>query len=241
MPETVSIVLRLFLTVMFFAVLVVPTFWEANVKLAGVTSTGTIPVPVKLTACGLLFALSVIVSAALFAPGVAGANVTLILQDEWPPTLDPHVFEDTANSPAFVPVMATLDIGKVALVLFASVAVLGALVLSSPWFPKEKVAVDRVTCKTPVPNKATVCGLFTALSVTISVADRAPDTAGVKLMLIMQDFCNPSVLPHVLADWAKSVEFLPRIAMEDIVTTRPVLLVTVTCLTALVLLMPWLP
>jgi len=41
------------------------------------------------------------------------------------------VLEDTANSPAFVPVMATLDMAKAALVLFVSVTVLGALVLPS--------------------------------------------------------------------------------------------------------------
>ncbi len=82
MPEIVRVVLRLFLTVIFFAVLVVPTVWAAKVKLDGVTDTGGVPVPVKLTDCGLLLALSVIVSAAVFAPGVTGANVTLILQDE---------------------------------------------------------------------------------------------------------------------------------------------------------------
>jgi hypothetical protein len=81
-PDIVSVVLRLFLTVTFFAALVVPTFWGAKVRLDGVTDTGTTPVPVKVTDCGLLFALSEIVSAAVFAPGVTGSKVTLILHDE---------------------------------------------------------------------------------------------------------------------------------------------------------------
>ena len=76
-------------------------------------------------------ALSVIVNDAVFAPGVTGAKVTLILQDECPPTLAPQVLEDTANSPEFVPVVATLDMGKAVLVLFVSVTLLGALLLPS--------------------------------------------------------------------------------------------------------------
>jgi len=81
-PEIVKVVGRLFLTVIFFAGLVVPTARAGNVTLDGVTDTGTIPVPVRFTNCGLLFALSVIVRAAVFAPVVTGAKVTLILHDE---------------------------------------------------------------------------------------------------------------------------------------------------------------
>lgn len=95
MLEIVNVVLRLFLTVTFFGGLVVPTFCAAKVNFDGVTDTGRTPAPVKLTDCGLLFALSVIVNEAVFAPVVRGANVTLILQDVWPPTLEPHVLEDT--------------------------------------------------------------------------------------------------------------------------------------------------
>jgi hypothetical protein len=45
--------------------------------------------------------------------------------------LDPHPSEDTANSLAFVPVVATLDMDKSVLVLFVSVTVLGVLALPS--------------------------------------------------------------------------------------------------------------
>lgn len=82
MLEIVKVVLRLFLTVIVFAGLVVPTVRVWKVKVDGLTDTGAIPVPVKPTDCGVLFALSVIVSAALLDPDVRGANVTPILQDE---------------------------------------------------------------------------------------------------------------------------------------------------------------
>jgi hypothetical protein len=146
--------------------------------------------------------------------------------------------EDTANSLAFVPVRATLDIVKAELVLFVRVTVFGALVVPSAWFPNAKVAADSVTCRTPVPDRATVCGLLTALSVRVRVADLAPKAAGVKAMLIVQDFFNPSVVPQVVADSEKSPEFVPLIAVEDIVTTAPVLLVSVTFWAALVLSIP---
>ena len=238
MPEIVRVVLRLFLTVIFFAVLVVPTVWAVKVKLDGVTDTGAIPVPVKLTDCGLLFALSVTVSDAVFAPGVTGAKVTPILQDEWAPMLAPQALEDTANSPEFVPVVAMLDRGKAALVLFVSVTVLGAVVVPSASFPKASVTGDKEACRTPVPESAIVCGLFAALSRRMRAADLAPKAVGVKAMLIVQELFSASELPQVVADWAKSVGSVPLIAIEDIVTTAPVLLVIVTFLAALVLAIP---
>jgi len=89
-----------------------------------------------------------------------------------------------------------------------------------------------------VPDRATVCGLFTALSAIVNVADLVPDAAGVNVILIVQDAFSFSVVPQVVADSVKSAEFVPLIIMEDIVTTAPVLLVRVTFLAALVLLMP---
>jgi hypothetical protein len=72
----------------------------------------------------------------------------------------------------------------------------------------------------------------------VSVADLTPDAAGVKVTLIVQDSFNKSVVPQVVADSEKSPEFVPLITVEDIVTTAPVLLVSVTFLVALVLSMP---
>jgi len=81
-PDMVNAVGSWFFTVTTLAGLVVPTFCEAKVSLEGVTVTGAIPVPVKLTLWGLLVAESVIMSVALFAPVVTGAKVTPILEDE---------------------------------------------------------------------------------------------------------------------------------------------------------------
>lgn len=124
------------------------------------------------------------------------------------------------------------------LVLFVSVTVLGVLMVPTAWFPKAKVVADRVTWATPVPDRETVCGLFTALSVSVNVAERAPEALGVNVMLIVQDLFRPREPPQVVADWAKSPAFVPLMVMDEIVTTAPVLFVTVTFLAPLVLLIP---
>jgi hypothetical protein len=61
--------------------LVVPRFWPLKARLVGVTlPTGTLPVPVRLTVCGLPPALSVMLIEAVRLPMAAGLNVTVIVQ-----------------------------------------------------------------------------------------------------------------------------------------------------------------
>jgi hypothetical protein len=62
------------------AALATPTGVE-KVRLVGESVTaGAVAVPLKLTVCGLLVALSVMVSVPLTEPAVAEVNVTLIVQ-----------------------------------------------------------------------------------------------------------------------------------------------------------------
>ena len=75
-----SDVVKLLVTVTFFAALVVPTFTVPNDQDEGSTVTGSLPMPVRLMVCGLLMALSVIVTVPDSFPGLVGAKVTVILQ-----------------------------------------------------------------------------------------------------------------------------------------------------------------
>jgi hypothetical protein len=68
----VSVVASLFLTVITWAALVVPTVCAANVRVAGVTATGTTPVPVSVSDCGLLDAPSVIWTVTEYGVALAG-------------------------------------------------------------------------------------------------------------------------------------------------------------------------
>jgi len=64
-----------------WALLLVPTCWEAKVTLGGESVTaGAVPEPDSATVCGLLLALSVIVSNSLSGPVVVGMNVTAKVQ-----------------------------------------------------------------------------------------------------------------------------------------------------------------
>src|ERR1700746_969502 len=66
------------------AALLVPTCWLAKLRLVVERLTAgafdAVPVPVRLTVCGLLLALSVIVIAPVRVPVAVGVKVTLMLQ-----------------------------------------------------------------------------------------------------------------------------------------------------------------
>jgi hypothetical protein len=78
--EMLNPVGRLFLTVTAFVVLVIATAWLPNDKLAGEAVACSTPVPLKETVCGLLLALSVIVSVPVRLPVAVGVKITLIVQ-----------------------------------------------------------------------------------------------------------------------------------------------------------------
>jgi len=85
-------------------------------------AVGTAPVPLKLTVCGLLLALSVMVRVALREPAAAGVKVTVIGQLPPDATLAPQVFV-WEKSPMFVPVMVMPEMASVAVPVLLSVTV----------------------------------------------------------------------------------------------------------------------
>jgi len=112
-----------------FCALVVPTFCVPNESDAGEKlAAGAVPVPVRLTACGLPLALSAIVRVPLRAPLALGANVTLIAQLAPAPSDVPQLLV-CAKSPAFVPLITMLPIESAAPPVFESVTPLAALVV----------------------------------------------------------------------------------------------------------------
>jgi len=95
-----------------------------------------------------------------------------------------------------------------------------------------------VACATPVPVSDTDCGLFAAESVMVSVADSGAAAEGVNVMLIVQLAFEARDAPHVVADFAKSVELAPLITVDEMVTATELLFVSVTVFAALVLPTP---
>ncbi len=86
----------------------------------------SVPVPASGTVCGLSEALSVMVTAAARLPDAAGVKLTLTVQLAPAATLVPQVLL-SLKSPLFVPVMAILEIVRVAVPLFVSVTFAAAL------------------------------------------------------------------------------------------------------------------
>jgi hypothetical protein len=80
------------LRVTVWAALVVPRDWLPKARLVAARLTaGPVPVPVRLTVCGLPVALSVMLTEAVRLPEAVGVNVTLIVQLPPAATELPHV------------------------------------------------------------------------------------------------------------------------------------------------------
>ena len=198
--------LPLLLRVAVCAVLVVPMDTLPKARLVGERpSSGAMPVPERLTVCGLPLALSVMLTEAVRLPLAAGLNVTLIVQLLPAATELPHVLV-WAKSLALLPVRARLVILKVALPVLLRVAICAVLVAPTDWLPKARLVGERpstgavpvVAVSLPVPERLTLCGLPQALPVMLTEAVRLPLAEGLNVTLIVQWAPAATELPHVL-------------------------------------------
>lgn len=114
--------------------------------------TGALPVPVRLTVCGLFRALSVKVSVPVAAPTAVGEKVTPATQLAPAAMLAPQVLLAIAK-PALAP---TFVMPNATLARFVSVTVFAALVLPTASVPKLKLLEETVTCALPLPVRPTV-------------------------------------------------------------------------------------
>ena len=178
-----SVAVPVFVSVTLWPELVVPICWLEKVKfVADKLTAGSVPVPVRLTACGLPEAVSVIVSVPLRAPVAVGVKVTSIAQ-LLPAATDPLQLLVSAKSP----VVAMLVMLKGAVPLFPSVTTCGALVVLTTWPLKVTLfGATLAVAAVPVPLRLITWGIVLASSVTVSVPPRVPVADGVKVTLIVQ-------------------------------------------------------
>lgn len=234
--DMLRVALPVFVSVTVCGVVVEAMFSWPNARLAGerlMVVAGTIPVPVRLTACGLPLALSVMVSEALREPAAEGVNVTIMVQLPPAPTPLPQLFV-WAKSPAFAPLSAILDIFREVLPVFVRVTLCAALVVPVlSWVNVRLLGARPTTGWSPVPLRLIVCGLPLALSLMVSEALRDPAAAGVNVTLMVQLVSAPTLLPQLL-DCAKSPEFVPLRAMLDMLSDALPVFESVTICGALV-------
>jgi hypothetical protein len=94
--------------------LLVAAGWLEKVKLVGERpAIGAVPVPIKLTVCGLFVAVSETVNVAVRLPGAVGLNFTLIVQVPFNATEPPHVLV-SVKSAGSAPVTEMLMMVKLA-------------------------------------------------------------------------------------------------------------------------------
>ena len=146
---------------------------------------GSIPVPERLTDCGLSLALSLKESVAVRPALAAGVKVTLMAQVLPGATVTPmQVSTLLPKSPAFAPISPTLVIARLAVPLLVTVSVCAALVAPTSWLPKSRLVAEGAKAGAmPVPVRCTVWGLTAALSVNTTEAVRVPMALGVKVTL----------------------------------------------------------
>jgi hypothetical protein len=138
-------------------------------------------------------------------PVADGVNVILTVQLADPASDAPQVLAEIAKSEASAPETAML------LMLMAAVPpLLNVTVWAEVVEPTTVAGKDRLPGATvafaglPVPDNATVWGLFPAESVNASVAVREPVADGVKVMLTVQLADPARDAPQVLAEMVKS-------------------------------------
>ena len=100
---------------------------------------GATPVPLKEIRCGLLFALSVIVTCPVREPAAVGVNVMLMVQLPRPGTELPQVLVWAKSPVIAIPLML-----KAVDELLLSVTERDALVLPTATLPKERELLERL-------------------------------------------------------------------------------------------------
>jgi hypothetical protein len=215
-----------FVSVAAWGELLVPTNWLPNDRgLGDRVTVGATPVPVKATVCGLPLALSFTVSVPVLAPVAVGVKVTSIVQLAPAATLAPHVLVCAKS-----PLIPMLPIVSAVLAVLLRLIACAPLLVPTNWFPNDRGLGDRVTVDaTPVPVKATVCGLPLALSFMVSVPLLVPVAVGVKVTLIVQFVSPAKVVPQVFVS-EKSPLLVPAIVMPAMFSVPALVLVSVTAL-----------
>jgi hypothetical protein len=146
MLETVSAALPVLVNVTVCDAVVPPTASLPNDRLVADKDTTGVPTPVPLTAidCGLLLALSTMLTAAVSAPADSGAKCPWMEQFAPAARVDPQLFAKP-NEDAFVPVTVMLVMERAALPVLVIVTDCDALVDPIFTLPKDRLLADKET------------------------------------------------------------------------------------------------
>ncbi len=143
-PVKFNVVVLWLVTVTVRPTLVVLTSCGEKLRAEG-DSVTAVPVPLRLTVCGLPLALSLMLRVPLRVPTAVGLNATLIVQLVCGARLLPQVFAGIMKSPE----ATMLLMASVVVPVFLRTTLLEALVLPSTFTPKAKLVDERLTIGNP--------------------------------------------------------------------------------------------
>jgi hypothetical protein len=151
-----------------------------------------VPVPDRLAVWGLLLGAVLMLRVPVLVPSAVGVNVTEMVHVEPAARLfgDRGQFDVCAKSPE----VEIPEIFSASDSLFFTVTVLAALVAVGCVAGNVRLPGVRPSGSKPVPLKDDVCGLFGALSTTVSDPVFAPDAVGVKVTEIVHAALAAKVL-----------------------------------------------
>ncbi len=148
--------------------------------------TGAVPVPLRLTVCGLLIALSAKLTVPVVAPSAVGEKLTPTVQVAPAAMLAPHVLLAMANGPV------ALMLVNVSAVLsrLVTVTVFAALMLPTASEPKLKAEEESVTGEVPKTTEKAIVSVKGGDNVNVAmvrdlghVVDREKAKMGVFITL----------------------------------------------------------
>lgn len=158
-----------------------------------------VPVPERLTSCGLPTPLSVSVTDAVKDPEEEGSNSTLMVQVPCSPKLVPQLLPSIKQL-GLAPASEIPEMLSVAVPVFFTVMLFAELVVPVVWLPKARLLAERLTrgLAIPVPERSTDCGLPLALSTTVTAAVIDPVLIGEKTTLIVHVAPAARLVPQLL-------------------------------------------
>ncbi len=191
-----------------------------------------VPVPTRVTACGLPPPSSLISREAVRPPAAAGVKMTLTVQLAPAPKLLPQVLVLLwEKSPAFAPRNAICQ--RLTPVPPSLVITTGSGLLGVPtcWLLKVRLEGTGLIAA-PTPVRMILCTPLPELSVMLMEDLRGPAACGVKVAWSVQPLPAATVLGEIgqLSVTPKSLLFAPKTVMLLIVNGLPLLLVRVTVL-----------
>ena len=212
---------------------------DGKLRVVGDKLTATVlegaPVPLNATVCPEVPALSAKTISADSAPSRVGLNVTVTVQEALTARVAPQVVVSEKEA-TFAPERLTPEMVMGPVPALVRVTAWVAADVATVVEAKVRLGTDRlatgVFAARPVPVSAAVCGELAALSAKLTAAESAPEAAGLKVTVTVQEALTANVVPQVLDCENEEVLAPVRLTPEMDMEAAPELVSLTVCTAA---------